>query len=252
MIFKNKKAYVINRYCDNDLNPESYDLITNNDFVFETTFKLNTNKLKTTDSCIVSREGYNMGIYIYNFNDENYIKWVWWEVDDKNNNVYNEIFVHKKYDLTSITNVKVIKKGSEFSLSVNGELYESKEIKHNLFDYSNKLMYVGVSDPNSVNNNNGWFNGEIYDIKIYDSIDENINTLYLWFDFENNTDLEILDKSGNKHNGILFQQLTKKVKKDEIEKIKKEIEEVERIIKEKNVELEILKTKIEEKKNEKK
>ena len=113
-------------------------------------------------------------------------------------------------------------------------------------------MYVGVSDPNSVNNNNGWFNGEIYDIKIYDSIDENINTLYLWFDFENNTDLEILDKSGNKHNGILFQQLTKKVKKDEIEKIKKEIEEVERIIKEKNVELEILKTKIEEKKNGKK
>jgi hypothetical protein len=72
------------------------------------------------------------------------------------------------------------------------------------------------------------------------------------FDFENNTYLEILDKSGNKNNGILFQQLTKKVKKDEIEKIKKEIEEIERVIKEKTGELEILKSKIEEKKNEKK
>ena len=78
-----------------------------------------------------------------------------------------------------------------------------------------------------------------------------LNTSSVWFDFENSTDLEILDKSGNKNNGILFQQLTKKVKKDEIEKIKKEIEEIERVIKEKNVELEILKTKIEEKKNEK-
>ena len=193
-----------------------------------------------------------MGIYIYNFNDENFIKWVWWEVDNKNNHVCNEIFVHKKYELTNITNVKVIKKGTEFSLYVNSELYETKEIKYELFDYSNKLMYVGVSDPNSVNNNNAWFNGEIYDVKIYDSLDENINTLYIWFDFENSTDLEILDKSGNKNNGILFQQLTKKVKKDEIEKIKKEIEEIERVIREKNIELEILKTKIEEKKNGKK
>ena len=177
---------------------------------------------------------------------------MWWEVDNENNHVCNEIFVHKKYELTNITNVKVTKKDAEFTLYINGELYESKEIKHNLFDYSDKLMYVGVSDPSSVNNNNGWFNGEIYDIKIYDSLDENINTLYLWFDFENNTDLEILDKSGNKNNGILFQQLTKKVKKDEIEKIKKEIEEIERVIKEKTGELEILKSKIEEKKNEKK
>ena len=166
MIFKNKKAYVVNRFSDNDLNPESYDLITNNDFIFEATFKLNTNKLKSTDSCIVSREGYNMGIYIYNFNDENFIKWVWWEVDNKNNHVCNEIFVHKKYELTNITNVKVIKKGTEFSLYVNSELYETKEIKYELFDYSNKLMYVGVSDPNSVNNNNAWFNGEIYYVKI--------------------------------------------------------------------------------------
>jgi len=252
MIFKNKKAYVVNRYSDNDLNPESYDLITNNNFVLEATFKLNTNKLKTTDSCIISREGYNMGIYIYNFNDENFIKWVWWEVDDKNNYFCNEIFVHKKYDLTNITKVKVIKKDMEFNLYVNGELYETKEIKYDLFDYSNKLMYVGVSDPNSTNNNNGWFNGEIYDIKIYDSIDENINTLYIWFDFENSTDLKILDKSGNKNDGNLFQQLTKKIKKDEVEKIKKEIEEIEKMIKEKTIELEILKTKIEEKKKEKK
>lgn len=116
MIFKNKKAYVVNRFSDNDLNPESYDLITNNDFTFEATFKLNTNKLKSTDSCVVSREGYNMGIYIYNFNDENFIKWVWWEVDNENNHVCNEIFVHKKYELTNITNVKVTKKDAEFKI----------------------------------------------------------------------------------------------------------------------------------------
>ena len=245
MIFKNKKAYVINRFSDNDLNPESYDLITNNDFIFEATFKLNTNKLKSTDSCIVSREGYNMGIYIYNFNNENFIKWVWWEVDKENNHICKEIFVHKKYILTNITNVKVIKKGAEFTLYVNGELYENKEIEYELFDYSNKLMYVGVSDPNSVNNN-GWFNGEIYDIKIYDSIDENINTLYMWFDFENNDEFKTFDKSGNKNDGNLFSQLVKRAKKDEIEKIKIEIEEIEKEIKEKNTDLELFKTKIEE------
>ena len=246
MIFKNKKAYVVNRFSDNDLNPESYDLITNNDFIFEATFKLNTNKLKSTDSCIVSREGYNMGIYIYNFNNENFIKWVWWEVDSENNHVCNEIFVHKKYELTNITNVKVVKKGTEFSLYVNGELYETKKIEYELFDYSNKLIYVGVSDPNSANNNNAWFNGEIYDVKIYDSIDENINTLYLWFDFENNDEFKTFDKSGNKNDGHLFNQLVKKNKKDEIEKIKREMEEIEREIKEKNIDLETFKTKIEE------
>jgi hypothetical protein len=153
MIFKNKKAYVINRYSDNDLNPESYDLVTNNDFVFESTFKLTTNKSKTSESCIISRQGYNMGIYIHHFNDENFIKWVWWEVDEKNNHVCNEIFVHKKYKLTDITNVKVIKKDNEFSLFVNGELYETKEITNSLFDYDDKLMYVAVSDPNNTNNN---------------------------------------------------------------------------------------------------
>jgi hypothetical protein len=251
MIFKNKKAYVINRHYDNDLNPESYDLVTNNDFVFEATFKLTSNKSKTSESCVMSRQGYNMGIYIYHFNDENFIKWVWWEVDEKNNHVCNEIFVHKKFDLTNITNVKVIKKDNEFSLFVNGEFYETKEITNNLFDYADKLMYVGVSDPNGIDNN-GWFNGEIYDIKIYDSIDENINTLYLWFDFENNSVHKIFDKSGNKNDGNLFEELIKKVKKDEVEKIKREIEEIEKIIIEKNTLLEELKIKLEEKKNEKK
>ena len=57
MIFKNKKAYVINRYSDNDLNPESYDLVTNNDFIFEATFKLTSNKSKTPESCVISRQG---------------------------------------------------------------------------------------------------------------------------------------------------------------------------------------------------
>jgi len=246
MIFKNKKAYVINRYSDNDLNPESYDLVTNNDFVFEATFKLTTNKSKTSESCVISRQGYNMGIYIHHFNDENFIKWVWWEVDEKNNHVCNEIFVHKKYKLTDITNVKVIKKDNEFSLFVNGELYETKEITNSLFDYDDKLMYVAVSDPNNTNNNCGWFNGEIYDIKIYDSVDENINTLYLWFDFENNDEFKTFDKSGNKNDGNLFNQLVKKAKKDEIEKIKREIEEIENEIKEKNVDTEMLKTKIED------
>jgi hypothetical protein len=112
-------------------------------------------------------------------------------------------------------------------------------------------MYVGVSDPNAIDNN-GWFNGEIYDIKIYDSIDENINTLYLWFDFENNSVHKIFDKSGNKNDGNLFEELIKKVKKDEVEKIKKEIEEIEKIIIEKNTLLEVSKLKLEEKKNEKK
>jgi hypothetical protein len=96
MIFKNKKAYVINRQSENDLNIESYDIITNNDFIFEATFNLIDNKSNDGESCIISREGYNMGIYIYNFNNDNFIKWTWWEVDSEKNHIYNEIFVHKK------------------------------------------------------------------------------------------------------------------------------------------------------------
>jgi hypothetical protein len=204
MIFKNKKAYIVNRVLENDSNNESYDLVTTNDFIFETTFNLVANKPNEGESCIISREGYNMGVYLYNFNDENFIKWVWWEVDNEKNHIYNEIFVHKKYDLFESTNVKVIKKDKSFNLYVNNEFYETKHIKFDLFDYSDKSMFIGVSNPNNPDGHYGWFNGEIHDIKIYDSCDENIDTLYLWFDFKNSSSTKIFDKSGNKLDGEIY------------------------------------------------
>lgn len=215
MIFKNKKAYIINRQSENDSNPESYDLITNNDFIFEATFNLVNNKSNEGESCIISREGYNMGIYIYNFKDENFIKWTWWEVDAEKNHLYNEIFVHKKYDLSETTNVKVVKKDDKFNLYVNNELYETKSIKFDLFDYSDKSMFIGVSNPNNPDGHYGWFDGEIHDIKIYDDSDENIDTLYMWYDFKNSTSTKIIDKSGNKIDGEIYK---KEIKTPEVKK----------------------------------
>jgi hypothetical protein len=221
MIFKNKKAYVINRQSENESNPESYDLITNNDFIFEATFNLVNNKSNEGESCIISREGYNMGIYIYNFKDENFIKWTWWEVDAEKNHLYNEIFVHKKYDLSETTNVKVVKNEDKFNLYVNNELYETKSIKFDLFDYSDKSMFIGVSNPNNPDGHYGWFDGEIHDIKIYDDSDENINTLYLWYDFKNSTSNKILDKSGNKIDGEIYKKEIKTLEVKKEVKIKK-------------------------------
>ena len=237
--------YIVDRYSNSKTNTKSYESLTD-DFIFETTFKVGDDSIDLgKESCVLTREGL-IGIFVFNYNDEYFIKWKWAEVNDENENVENEIMVHTKINTQVDYKVKVIKKDKEFSLFVNGELYETKEIINSLFDYADKLMYVAVSDPNNTNNNCGWFNGEIYDIKIYDSVDENINTLYLWFDFENNDEFKTFDKSGNKNDGNLFNQLVKKAKKDEIEKIKREIEEIENEIKEKNVDTEMLKTKIED------
>ena len=182
-------------------------------------------------------------------------------LENEGNNFFQrnkEAFLNKEYlendiilknlNFKNLKNLNIL----EIGCSTGWRLHKLQEIYSENNYYGIDPSIEAINLGNSVNNNNAWFNGEIYDVKIYDSLDENINTLYIWFDFENSTDLEILDKSGNKNNGILFQQLTKKVKKDEIEKIKKEIEEIERVIREKNIELEILKTKIEEKKNGKK
>lgn len=217
MIFKNKKTYIINRISEIESNEGIYDLDTTNDFIFEATFNLVDNKSNVGENCVISREGYNMGIYVYNFEGENFIKWVWWEVDNEMNPTYNEIFVHKKYNLSEITNVKVVKKETQFDLFVNGELYESKSIKFNLFDYSDKSIIVGSSNPANLDNSS-WFDGEIHDVKIYNSSDENIDTLYVWFDFKNNTTTKIFDKSGNNLNAEIFKV---EVKSDDNKKIKK-------------------------------
>ena len=73
MIFKNRKAYVVNRISENETNNESYDLDVTKDFIFEATFNLIDKIPNEGESCIISREGYNMGFYLYNFEGDDFI-----------------------------------------------------------------------------------------------------------------------------------------------------------------------------------
>jgi hypothetical protein len=198
-----KRAYIVDRYSNSKTNTKSYESLKK-DFIFEATFSLPSDGVKGMESCIVSREE-SMGIFVFNYNQENFIKWAWFETDDDGGVFRNEIFVHEKYDLSTPTTVKVIKKGKNYTMFINDVLYKKKKITHNPYDYSYKYIFIGAANPHCINNNHRWFYGEIYDIKIYDSSVESEDNLYLWFDFKKNTSFKTYDKSGSGNHGILFE-----------------------------------------------
>ena len=219
MIFKNKKAFVINRYTNHKTNTKSYEDLKG-DFIFEATFKLTDTKLKNKEYCVLSREGYNMGIFIQDFNGENFVKWVWWETDEKNEQIYNDLFVHKNLDLTVLNTIKVIKKEDQFIMYINDELYDTRTLKHKIYDYSDKYIFVGAGNPFCKNNNECWFNGEITDVKVYNSSNEIVDDLFLWYDFKKISNFKTFDKSGNGNHGEKYEPVKVKSKKsDEFNKL---------------------------------
>ena len=214
MIFKNKTAFTINRYTNHKTNTKSYNILTDN-FIFEATFKLTSKKLKSKEYCVLAREGYNMGIFIQEFDGENYVKWVWWETNEKNEEIYNDIFVHTKLNLSTFNTVKVIKKDNQFIMYVNNELYETRTLIHKLYDYKDKYIFIGAANPFCKNNNQCWFYGNIKDVKIYHSSDEIIDNLYLWFDFEKTSNFKTFDKSGNGNHGEKYETMEEKRRQSE-------------------------------------
>ena len=212
MIFKNKKAFIIERFTNHKTNTKSYEDLKG-DFIFEATFKLKDTKLKNKEYCVLSREGYNMGIFIQDFNGENFIKWVWWETDENNEQIYNDLFVHRNLDLTILNTIKVIKKDDVFTMYINDELYDTRTIKNKIYDYSDKYVFVGAGNPFCKNNNECWFSGEITDVKVYNTSNEIVEDLFLWYDFKKISNFKVFDKSGNGNHGVIFEPIKLKNKK---------------------------------------
>lgn len=198
MRFKDKLAFFVRNETRNKTNIKNYELLNKN-FIFEATFKvLLDNTIVSNEYCVIGRTGYNMGIYAQSTDA---VKWCWWEKEN-DEIIYKDIFVYP-IDNSNINKVKVIKKSNTFSLYINDNFYESKEIGE-LYDYSNQSICVGVGNPYSDNNDPFWFNGEIYEVKIYHSNIESDKNLYLWYDFERNAHFKTWDKSGNGNHGEIY------------------------------------------------
>jgi hypothetical protein len=201
MIFENEKAYFIKKHTSNKTNTKSYDLL-NGDFIFEATFKYTKNKDYThKEQCVVGRCGYNMGLFIQ---DDNYVKWVWWEMNDGGEYVYRDIFMDD-VNLNKFNTIRVVKNNDEFIVFLNDSWYFNGKIEGKLYDYSDKVIYIGVANPYCENKNECWFSGEISDVKIYNSSNETLDDLYAWFDFEMISNFKIYDKSGNGNHGERFE-----------------------------------------------
>lgn len=116
----------------------------------------------------------------------------------------NEFKEKTSYLITEIVKVKVVKKGEDFLMYINDVFYMSKKIGQ-LYDYSNETIFVGVGNPYSLENNPLYYNGEIYEVKIYHDSIETKENLYLWLDFQRNSNFKTFDKSGNGNHGEIFE-----------------------------------------------
>ncbi len=201
MIFENNKAYFVKKHTSNNTNTKSYDSL-NGDFIFEATFKyIKNSEYKNSEHCIVGRCGYNMGLFVQ---DDNYVKWVWWEVNENGEHIYRDIFMDD-INMNKFNTIRVVKKANEFIVYLNDSWYFNGEIENKLYDYSDKVIYIGVANPYCENNNHSWFSGEISDIKIYNSSNEVLDDLYAWFDFKENSNFKTFDKSGNGNHAERFE-----------------------------------------------
>lgn len=217
MIFTNNKAYIVEKNTTNKTNTKSFDSLSN-DFIFETTFRLTKKQIKK-EMCIISRQGYNMGFFIQEFEKKYFLKWVWWEVNENNEHIYNDIFYKEEIIMNDVYNVKIIKKNNKFVLYINDLEKETKLIKENLYDYNEKNIFIGAANPDCEHGDYGWFNGEILDVKIYESSDEIIDDLFLWYDFKKETTFKVFDRSGNGNHGLKHESKDKK--KEKIEEFNK-------------------------------
>lgn len=198
MKFENNFAFFVRNETRNKTNVKKYELL-NGDFVFEATFSVELNETITSNEyCVVGRTGYNMGIYAQSTDA---IKWCWWEKEN-DQIVYRDIFVYP-VDNSKKNKLKVVKKLNTFTVYFNDDFYASKEIGE-LYDYSTQTICVGVGNPYSDTNDPLWFNGEIYEVKIYHSSVEADKNLYLWYDFEKNAHFKTWDKSGFGNHGEIY------------------------------------------------
>jgi hypothetical protein len=108
-------------------------------------------------------------------------------------------------NLNKFNTIRVVKNNDEFIVFLNDSWYFNGKIEGKLYDYSDKVIYIGVANPYCENKNECWFSGEISDVKIYNSSNETLDDLYAWFDFEMISNFKIYDKSGNGNHGERFE-----------------------------------------------
>jgi hypothetical protein len=197
-------VYIVDRYSNSKTNTKSYESLIG-DFIFEATFKVDEDSIDLgNESCVLTREG-SMGIFVFNYNDEYFIKWKWLEVNDEDEDVVNEIMVYTEIGANIYNKVKVIKKEDEFIMYVNDIFYTKQKIKYKLYNHKDKYIYVGSGNPYCSNKNYRWFYGNISDVKIYHSSEETFENMFLWFDFKKNTSFKTYDKSGSGNHGLIFE-----------------------------------------------
>lgn len=106
--------------------------------------------------------------------------------------------------ITDTTTVSVVREDSFFKLYVNDIFYYQKKVG-NIVDYSNQTVCIGIDDPYKDKESSLWFNGEIFDVKVYNDSDKSNHTLYCSFDFETKTHFKLFDLSRNGNHAELFE-----------------------------------------------
>jgi hypothetical protein len=126
------------------------------------------------------------------------VKFVWYTTG----NTYNDVrFIID--DIKQRMNIKVTVSES-IGLYFNHVLMDSK-VKGDIIDYSEKRLLIGSLYPFN-GKNDKWFNGEINNIIIYDTlVDYTDKNMYINMNFEENSKFKTFDNSGNGNHGILIE-----------------------------------------------
>ena len=192
MIF-NKTAYYIPNKTKNNTNVKDYSSIENN-FTILADFRLFD--FIDNEATIISKDGQPMGLFL---ELPNIVKFVWYTTG----NVYNDVRFTID-DIKQRMNVKVTVSES-IDLYFNDVLMDSK-VKGDIIDYSEKRLLIGSLYPFN-GENDKWFNGEINNIIIYDTlVDYTDKNMYINMNFEENSKFKTFDNSGNGNHGILIEE----------------------------------------------
>jgi hypothetical protein len=115
--------------------------------------------------------------------------------------------------LTEIVKVTVKKVNGFFELFVN-DIFYTKKMVGNIVNINDKTICVAVGDPYKNDGDKMYFNGEIFEVKIFDTSENNNNSLYCWLDFNKKTHFKVFDKSLNGNHAELFESEEFKNKKN--------------------------------------
>jgi hypothetical protein len=191
MIF-NKTSYYIPNKTKNNTNVKDYSSIENN-FTIIADFRLFD--FVDNEATIISKDGYPMGLFL---ELPNIVKFVW----HTTGNTYNDVrFIID--DIKQRMNIKVTVSES-IGLYFNDVLMDSK-VKGDIIDYSEKRLLIGSLYPFN-GKNDKWFNGDINNIIIYDTlVDYTDKNMYINMNFEENSKFKTFDNSGNGNHGILIE-----------------------------------------------